>query len=124
MEEEVHSVIESGQEHVQQNNGQEGNPHLNQDVQNIREQNVNHGNNNPVTYIEIITEKDESGQPLSVLEVDLIISREKGEEKRSLSINFAGIDTEKKELVEKSVNINQDSFHQLKEFFAQLEWNN
>lgn len=84
--------------------------------------NVETKKSHPSTYIEIVTEKDESGQPLSVLEVDLIISRERGEEKRNLSINFAGIDVEKKEMVEKSINIGKDNFYVLKKFFSQLEW--
>jgi hypothetical protein len=75
------------------------------------------------TYIEIIAEKDNQGQPLSVLEVDLIISREKGRETRRLSMNFAGIDMEKKEMVEKSINIDRESFEQLKQFFSNLDWN-
>ena len=75
------------------------------------------------TYIEIIAEKDSQGQPLSVLEVDLIISREKGRETRRLSMNFAGIDMEKKEMVEKSINIDRESFEQLKQFFSNLDWN-
>lgn len=75
------------------------------------------------TYIEIITEKDESGQPLSVLEVDLVISREKGKETRRLQINFAGIDVIKKEMIEKSVDIDRQSFERLKHFFCNLDWN-
>lgn len=75
------------------------------------------------TYIEIVAEKDSQGQPLSVLEVDLIISREKGRETRRLSMNFAGIDMEKKEMVEKSINIDRESFEQLKQFFSNLDWN-
>ena len=75
------------------------------------------------TYIEIFAEKDSQGQPLSVLEVDLIISREKGRETRRLSMNFAGIDMEKKEMVEKSINIDRESFEQLKQFFSNLDWN-
>lgn len=75
------------------------------------------------TYIEIVAEKDNQGQPLSVLEVDLIISREKGRETRRLSMNFAGIDMEKKEMVEKSINIDRESFEQLKQFFSNLDWN-
>ena len=75
------------------------------------------------TYIEIIAEKENQGQPLSVLEVDLIISREKGRETRRLSMNFAGIDMEKKEMVEKSINIDRESFEQLKQFFSNLDWN-
>jgi hypothetical protein len=77
----------------------------------------------PSTYIEIITEKDSDGQPISVLEVDLVISREKGKETRKLSMNFAGIDLEKKEMIEKSVNLDQESFDVLKKFFTQLDWN-
>jgi hypothetical protein len=98
-------------------------------TENSQEQNRIHVQSNsaqqkPMTYIEIVTEKDEQGQPLSVLEVDLVISREKGQETRSLSINFAGIDTEKKELIEKSVSIDEEGFYILKQFFSQLEWNN
>jgi hypothetical protein len=77
----------------------------------------------PITYIEIITEKDEDGQPVSVLEVDLVISREKGTETRKLSMNFTGIDFEKKEMIEKSVNLDRESFEILKKFFTQLDWN-
>ena len=75
------------------------------------------------TYIEIIAEKDDSGQPLSVLEVDLIISREKGKETRRLSMNFASIDIDKGEMVEESINIDRESFEQLKQFFSNLDWN-
>jgi len=86
--------------------------------------NNNPNNNNlPSTYIEIITEKDEQGQPTSVLEVDLVISREKGKETRKLSMNFAGIDFEKNEMVEKSIDLDKDSFEHLKRFFSQLDWN-
>lgn len=80
-------------------------------------QNVSHNK----TYIEIITEKDPTGQPLSVLEVDLIISREKGQETRRLAMNFAGI--ENQQMVEKTVNIDRDSFEKLKLFFSNLDWN-
>ncbi len=84
---------------------------------------LNTFDNSPSTYIEIITEKDEDGQPISVLEVDLVISREKGKETRRLSMNFAGIDFEKKEMIEKAVNLDRDSFDLLKKFFTQLDWN-
>jgi len=77
----------------------------------------------PSTYIEVITEKDVDGQPVSVLEVDLVISREKGTETRRLSMNFTGIDFEKKEMIEKSVNLDRESFEILKKFFTQLDWN-
>lgn len=77
----------------------------------------------PSTYIEIITEIDEENQPISVLEVDLVISREKGKETRKLSMNFAGIDLSKKEMIEKSINLDQESFENLKRFFTQLDWN-
>jgi len=80
-------------------------------------------NSHSNTYIELITERDEENQPISILEVDLVISREKGQENRRLSINFAGIDLETKTLVEKSVNINRDEFEVLKSFFCQLDWN-
>jgi hypothetical protein len=80
-------------------------------------------NSSPSTYIEVITEKDEDGQPVSVLEVDLVISREKGKETRRLSMNFTGIDFEKKEMIEKSVNLDRESFEILKKFFTQLDWN-
>lgn len=97
---------------------------------NHNQNNINDNKNNipenPLynkTYIEIIAEKDSQGQPLSVLEVDLIISREKGKETRRLCMNFAGIDMEKKEMIEKSINIDRESFEQLKEFFSNLDWN-
>jgi hypothetical protein len=78
---------------------------------------------NGKTYIEIVASKDESGQPMSVLEVDLIISREKGKENRRLAMNFAEIDVKSKQILEKSVNIDQESFRKLKEFFSNLDWN-
>jgi hypothetical protein len=74
------------------------------------------------TYIEIISEKDENGQPISVLEVDLVISREKGKETRRLSLNFSGIDMVKQEMIEKSVDIDRDNFERLKHFFCNLDW--
>ena len=77
--------------------------------------------NHNKTYIEIVTEKDATGQPLSVLEVDLIISREKGQETRRLAMSFAGI--ENQQMVEKTVNIDRDSFEKLKLFFSSLDWN-
>jgi hypothetical protein len=80
--------------------------------------------NTPMTYIEIVTKIDEEHRPVSVLEIDLVISREKGQEYRSLSINFAEIDSVKQELIEKSISLNEDSFYVLKQFFSQLEWNN
>lgn len=85
--------------------------------------NFTHPNNPPSTYIEIISEKDEAGQPISILEVDLVISREKGKETRKLSLSFAGIDLDKKEMIEKSVNIDKDNFEKLKDFFCNLDWN-
>tara|TARA_R110001592_G_scaffold92035_8_gene268761 strand:- start:1906 stop:2298 length:393 start_codon:yes stop_codon:yes gene_type:complete len=78
---------------------------------------------NGKTYIEIVATKDDSGQPMSVLEVDLIISREKGKENRRLAMNFAEIDVASKQIVEKSVNIDRDSFEKLKDFFTNLDWN-
>lgn len=80
-------------------------------------------NNQPITYIEVVTEKDESGQPISVLEVDLVISREKGQETRRLSLNFAEVDVKNQEMVEKSVNIDRECFEVLKKYFCQLDWN-
>lgn len=94
-----------------------------QSVLNSTETVLPKNNETPSTYIEIISEKDASGQPVSALEVDLIISREKGKETRRLSINFMGIDMEKKEMVEKSVDIDRQSFERLKEFFCNLDWN-
>jgi hypothetical protein len=75
------------------------------------------------TYIEIVSEKDDAGQPISILEVDLVISREKGKETRRLSLNFAGIDLEEQKMIEKSVNIDRDNFERLKSFFCNLDWN-
>jgi len=77
----------------------------------------------PSTYIELIVEKDNTGAPLSVLEVDLVISREKGKETRKLAMNFAGIDLAKKEMIEKSVSIDRENFEILKNFFCKLDWN-
>ena len=72
---------------------------------------------------QIVAERDESCQPLSILEVDLVISREKGKETRRLEMNFAGIDLEKKEMIEKSVSISRENFEILKHFFCHLDWN-
>jgi hypothetical protein len=83
----------------------------------------NLNNLHPSTYIELIVEKDASGAPLSVLEVDLVISREKGKETRKLAMNFAGIDIVKKEMIEKSVSIDRENFEVLKNFFCKLDWN-
>ena len=91
--------------------------------QNANTHNANVAKGHNATYIEIVSEKDETGQPLSVLEVDLIISREKGKETRRLAMNFAGIDVENQQMIEKSVNINRESFEQLKSFFSNLDWN-
>jgi len=85
--------------------------------------NLERPSSNGKTYIEIVATKDDSGQPMSVLEVDLIISREKGKENRRLAMNFAEIDVASKQIVEKSVNIDRDSFEQLKNFFTNLDWN-
>ncbi len=87
----------------------------------IEDPRLNTSNATP-TYIEIISEKDDAGQPISILEVDLVISREKGKETRRLSLSFAGIDLEKKEMIEKSVNIDEDNFERLKNFFCNLDW--
>ena len=85
---------------------------------------VNHDkHSHPSTYIELIVEKDSTGAPLSVLEVDLVISREKGKETRKLAMNFAGIDLVKKEMIEKSVSIDRENFEILKSFFCKLDWN-
>jgi hypothetical protein len=87
------------------------------------EETSNLNNLHPSTYIELIVEKDASGAPLSVLEVDLVISREKGKETRKLAMNFAGIDMVKKEMIEKSVSIDRENFEVLKNFFCKLDWN-
>lgn len=92
-----------------------------QDEVSIMENSPNNAHAN--TYIEIVAERDESGQPLSILEVDLVISREKGKETRRLEMNFAGIDLEKKEMIEKSVSISRENFEILKHFFCHLDWN-
>lgn len=94
-------------------------------VNEVNEEVVYNKNSSPneKTYIEIVASTDDSGQPMSVLEVDLIISREKGKENRRLTMNFAEIDEKSKQIIEKSVNINKESFMQLKEFFSNLDWN-
>lgn len=92
-------------------------------LQNPEGEVVKSPNSHGRTYIEIVATRDESGQPMSVLEVDLIISREKGKENRRLTMNFAEIDEASKQIVEKSVNIDRGSFNELKEFFSNLDWN-
>jgi hypothetical protein len=126
MEENGFNRIASNYEYLDENNekneNNESNNHQNLESQDNQDF-VEHNSPHSETYIEIITEKDESGQPLSVLEVDLVISREKGRETRRLQINFAGIDMTKKEMVEKSVDIDRHSFERLKHFFCNLDWN-
>jgi hypothetical protein len=92
-------------------------------VNEVEEEDAYDSSPNEKTYIEIVASTDESGQPMSVLEVDLIISREKGKENRRLTMNFAEIDEKSKQIIEKSVNINKESFMELKEFFSNLDWN-
>jgi hypothetical protein len=94
----------------------------NQEVVNQNNNLDNKENQYSETYLELITERDESNQPLSVLEVDLVISREKGKENRNLSINFTGIDIEKKEMIEKRVTLDKQNFDIIKNFFSQLRW--
>lgn len=95
-----------------------------EEVQNDVTPEVSHSKNpHANTYIEIVAETDETGQPVSILEVDLVISREKGRETRRLEMNFAGIDMTKKEMIEKSVSISRENFEILKHFFCNLDWN-
>ena len=118
MEEENYNRVSSNYEFLEE----EGNNNLTNKSETFEHQDIVEGTHSS-TYIEVITERDSEGQPLSVLEVDLVISREKGKETRRLQINFTGIDMEKKEMVEKSVNIDRQSFERLKHFFCNLDWN-
>ena len=56
-----------------------------------------------------------------ILELDLVVFREKGEQTRYLSISFAQPD-EKGNMKSVSINLNEESFQNVKKFFEQLDW--
>jgi hypothetical protein len=75
-------------------------------------------NNNSSYYLKI-------GDETATLEFDLITFRQKGQEEKYLSISFNGVDITKDPPVsqEAFVNIDEDGFKAIKNFFQQLEWN-
>lgn len=56
------------------------------------------------------------------LELDLVVFREKGEQTRYLNLSFAQPD-ENNETKSVSINLNEESFNTIREFFKQLDWN-
>lgn len=69
------------------------------------------------TYLKI-------GDDVSSLELDLVTFRQKGQEERYLSINFSGYNINKPnpEPQEAFINIGEQDFYAIKEFFKNLEW--
>jgi hypothetical protein len=57
-----------------------------------------------------------------LLELDLVVFREKGEQTRYLNLSFAQPD-ENGVMKSVSVNLNEESFNNIREFFKQLDWN-
>jgi hypothetical protein len=57
-----------------------------------------------------------------LLELDLVVFREKGEQTRYLHLSFAQPD-ENNNMKSVSVNLNEESFKTIQEFFKQLDWN-
>lgn len=76
------------------------------------------------TYFVLKLTDDSSGEVNGVLEFDLMSYREKGEEKRFLSINSIGYNPELEATGRAILNIsNEGDFYKIKEFFKNLEWN-
>lgn len=71
----------------------------------------------PQTYIGIGSQENGS------LEFDLIAFREKGQQVRYLSITFSGNNPKTGESQESFINIDEEAFNTVKDFFRQLEWN-
>ncbi len=65
---------------------------------------------------------DPSNPSSGVLELDLVVFREKGEQTRYLSITFSQKD-EKGEPASVSINLNEESFNSIREYFKNLDWN-
>lgn len=76
------------------------------------------------TYFFLKLVEGESKEVSGILEFDLMSYREKGEEKRFLSINSAGYNPETDTPGRAVLNIsNEEDFYRIKEFFKNLEWN-
>lgn len=70
-----------------------------------------------VTYLKV-------GDETSSLEFDLVTFRQKGKEERYLAISFLGynINKEPVEIQEAFINIGEEDFNKIKDFFKNLEW--
>ena len=56
------------------------------------------------------------------LELDLVAYREKGEQTRYLSVTFGQKD-DQGEPASVSINLNEESFNTIREYFKNLDWN-
>lgn len=56
------------------------------------------------------------------LELDLVVFREKGEQTRYLTITFGQKDQDG-ESSAVSINLNEESFNAMRDYFKNLEWN-
>jgi len=64
------------------------------------------------------------GDDTSSLEFDLVTFRQKGKEERYLAISFLGynINAEPVEKQEAFINIEEEDFNKIKDFFKNLDW--
>jgi len=59
----------------------------------------------------------------SLIEIDLVTFREKGEQTKFLSVGILAKNEKTGEGQEVGISLDEESFLTLKEFFKQLEWN-
>lgn len=64
------------------------------------------------------------GDETSSLEFDLVTFRQKGKEERYLAITFSGynINKEPVEVQEAFINVGEQDFSKIKDFFKNLDW--
>ena len=65
---------------------------------------------------------DPANPSSGTLELDLVVFREKGEQTRYLTITFGQKD-QSGEPATVSINLNEESFNSIREYFKNLEWN-
>lgn len=65
---------------------------------------------------------DPANPKSGMLELDLVVFREKGEQTRYLSVTFSQKDGDN-EPASVSINLNEESFNSIREYFKNLDWN-
>ena len=89
----------------------------------MKQLNLNPGSNpNAKTNNKVVETYLGLSNETSLMEIDLVTARQKGEEIRYLLVTFGGKDARNNEQQNASISIDEGGFNQIKKFFAQLEW--